>query len=168
MIWEVCKDARKNIQDETGNTFLCYNEDEAERLVEYLNERESRKTEKRVLTIPYDEKLDLHSDFLEWNELNDWLFTTANRLTEIEEIYQEEFKIELANALETGVDFKKIYGGNTERTRKQYVDEQLSDLIDEKKLLKSLQADDLRRIEFLKKLISMKIKLIDKTKEMTL
>ena len=168
MTWIVCKEAGKNIQDETGNTFLCYNEDEAERLVEYLNERESMKTEKRVLTIPYDEKLDLHSDFIEWNELNDWLLKTGNRLVEIEEIYDAEFKIELANALEMKVDFKKIYGGNTEKTRKKYVDEQLSDLIDEKKLLKSLQADDLRRIEFLKKLISMKIKLIDKTKEITL
>lgn len=168
MAWEVCKEAGKNIQDETGNTFLCYNEDEAEKLVEYLNERESRKTEKRVLTIPYDEQLDLHSDFLEWNELNDWLLKTGKRLIEIEEIYDEEFKIELANALETGVDFKKIYGGNTDKTRKRYVDEQLSDLIDEKKLLKSLQADDLRRIEFLKKLISMKLKLIDKTKEIHL
>ena len=168
MTWEVCEDARKNIQDETGNSFLCYNEEEAERLVEYLNERESRKTEKRVLTIPYDEKLDLHSDFIEWNELNDWLLKTGNRLTEIEEIYDEAFKTELANALEMKIDFKKIYGGNNEKTRKKYVDEQLSDLIDEKKLLKSLQADDLRRIEFLKRLINMKIKLIDKTKEMTL
>lgn len=168
MTWKVCKEARKNIQDETGNTFLCYNEDEAERLVEYLNERESMKTEKRVLTIPYDEKLDLHSDFIEWNELNDWLLKTGNRLTEIEEIYDEAFKTELARALEMKIDFKKIYGGNNEKTRKKYVDEQLSDLIDEKKLLKSLQADDLRRIEFLKKLIYMKIKLIDKTKEIPL
>ena len=47
MTWEVCKDARKNIKDETGKTFLCYNEDEAEKLVEYLNERESRNTEPR-------------------------------------------------------------------------------------------------------------------------
>ena len=168
MTWIVCKEAGKNIQDETGNTFLCYNEDEAERLVEYLNERESMKTEKRVLTIPYDEKLDLHSDFIEWNELNDWLLKTGNRLTEIEEFYDEAFKTELARALEMKIDFKKIYGGNNEKTRKKYVDEQLSDLIDEKKLLKSLQADDLRRIEFLKKLIHMKIKLIDKTKEIPL
>ena len=158
MSWKVSEDARKNIEDETGNSFLCYNEDVAKELSTYLNKKEE---EQRIVTVPYDEELDLHSDFIEWDNLNTWLSKTTRRLTEIEEIYQEEFKIELAQAMEEKIDFKKIYGGNTEKTRKQYVDEQLADLINEKKELKALQSDDLRRIEFLKKLISMKIKLID-------
>lgn len=160
MTWKICEDARKNIEDETGETFLCYNEDKAEELCNYLNEKYGnwkpviQKEETKV--IPYDEEYDTHNDFIEWIQLMDWLDKTGKRLTEIDEIYQEEFKLELANAIEIGVDFKKIYGGNTEKTRKQYVDEQLSDLIEEKKMLKSYQADDLRRIEFLKKLIHYK------------
>ncbi len=157
MTWKVNDKANMNIEDETGKCFLCYNQDEAKELVEYLNKKEE---EKRVLTLPYDEELDLHSDFLEWNELNDWLLITGKRITELNEIYNEEFKIELRQAIEEKVDFKKIYGGNTEKTRKQYVDEQLADIIEEKNLLKSHQADDLRRIEFLKQLIRMKIKLL--------
>lgn len=157
MTWKVCDEARKNIEDETGKSFLCYNQDVAKELSKYLNEKEE---EQRIVTVPFDEELDLHSDFIEWDNLNYWLSKTTRRLTEIEEIYQEEFKIELAQAIEEKVDFKKIYGGNTEKTRKQYVDEQLADLINEKKELKALQSDDLRRIEFLKKLISMKLKVL--------
>lgn len=169
MTWKICESARKNIEDENGEAFLCYNEEEAEKLCEYLNKKEeTSKQGKRSLTIPYDEKLDLHSDFVEWNELNDWLLVTGKRLLELEEIYKEEFKTELANAIETGVDFKKIYGGNTEKTRKQYVDEQLADIIDEKNLLKSHQSDDFRRIDFLKHLIQMKIKFVNMDKEIEL
>ena len=157
MSWKVSEDARKNIEDETGNSFLCYNEDVAKELSKYLNEKEE---EQRIVTVPYDEELDLHSDFIEWDNINYWLGKTTRRLTQIEEIYQEEFKIELAQAIEEKIDFKKIYGGNTEKTRKQYVDEQLSDLIAEKKELKALQSDDIRRIEFLKRLIEMKLKII--------
>lgn len=157
MSWKVSEDARKNIEDETGESFLCYNEDVAKELSAYLNEKEEKQ---RITVIPYDEELDLHSDFIEWDNINYWLSKTTRRLTQIEEIYQEEFKIELAQAMEEKIDFKKIYGGNTEKTRKQYVDEQLSDLIAEKKELKALQSDDLRRIEFLKKLIAMKLKVL--------
>lgn len=162
MTWKVCEEARKNIIDETGAKFLCNDEIEAKRLVEYLNKKEEEnEPSKRVVTIPYDEKMDLHNDFLEWNELNDWLLKTGKRLIELEEIYNEDFKIELKQAIEDKIDFKKIYGGNTEKTRKQYVDEQLSDIVEEKKMLKLNQSDDLRRIEFLKKLISMKLKVLN-------
>ena len=157
MSWKVSEDARKNIEDETGKSFLCYNQDVAKELSKYLNEKEE---EQRIVTVPFDEELDLHSDFIEWDNLNYWLSKTTRRLTQIEEIYQEEFKIELAQAMEEKIDFKKIYGGNTEKTRKKYVDEQLSDLINEKKELKALQSDDIRRIEFLKRLIQMKLKVI--------
>lgn len=108
-----------------------------------------------------DEKpLDLHKDFEEWNKLLKWLDKTSRRLLEIEEIYEMESKIILSEAIETGVDFKKLYGGNNQTTRKQYVDEQLKELIEEKNELKFLQNDDLRRIEFLKKIISMKLQLL--------
>lgn len=166
MTWKVCEEAIKNIEDtETGETFLCSTEMVAEKLVEYLNDQEEKQ---RITVIPFDEKSDIHSDFVEWDNINCRLSETTRRLTEIDEIYKEEFKIELAQAIEDNIDFKKIYGGNTEKTRKQYVDEQLSDLIDEKNELKAIQSDDLRRIEFLKKLISMKLKLLDYNKEVTL
>lgn len=164
MTWKICEEANKNITDGEF-TVLCYNEEEAEKLSHYLNEKYGNwqpVTEKQdITTIPYDDELDLHKDFVEWDELIHWINKTSRRLIEIEEIYQAESKIILSEAVENGVDFKRLYGGNNASTRKQYVDEQLVDLIDEKQELKFLQADDLRRIEFLKKLIQMKIKVID-------
>ena len=173
MTWKICEEARKNVEDTDADfSVLCYNETEAEELAKYLNEKygewEILKVDEETETpeqhnsklIPYDEELNLHEDFVEYDEILHWISKTGKRLTEIEEIYQEDFKIELANAMFNGVDFKKIYGGNTEKTRKQYVDEQLSDLLDEKKCLKAYQSDDLRRIEFLKRLIDMKIAII--------
>ena len=108
-----------------------------------------------------DEKpLDLHTDIQDYEDRLNWLKKTSKRLIEIEEIYKEEFKIELAQAIEEGIDFKKIYGGNTEKTRKQYVDEQLQNLLDEKRELKQYKEDDLRRIELLKRVIDIKTKLM--------
>lgn len=120
-------------------------------LVDKLNELQ-KETESKPL--------DLHIDFKEYDKLIKCLDKTNRRLSEIDEIYKEESKIVLQQAIEDQVDFKKIYGGNTEKTRKQYVDEQLSDLLDEKKELKFLQSDDLRRIEFLKRIIDMKIQML--------
>ena len=173
MTWKICEKANKNVEDtETDFSVLCYDETEAEGLAKYLNEKygewEILKVDEETeppeqhnsKLIPYDEELNLHEDFVEYDNILHWISQTNKRLTEIDEIYQEQFKIELANAIETGVDFKKIYGGNTKKTRKQYVDEQLAYLIDEKKMLKAYQSDDLRRIEFLKRLIDMKIKII--------
>ena len=38
MRFQVCENARKNVEDtKTGETFLCYNEDKAEELCNYLN-----------------------------------------------------------------------------------------------------------------------------------
>ena len=40
MSWRVCESASKVIEDTvTGETFLCYNKEVAEELVEYLNSK---------------------------------------------------------------------------------------------------------------------------------
>lgn len=149
------------VRDKKEGWFVpCTSKIQAEMICEKLNEVNVINTEKRVLTIPHDEKLDLHSDFIEWNNLINWINESSRRISELDEIYKEEFKIELQNAIEDGVDFKAIYGGNTEKTRKQYVDEQLSDLLVEKNELEFLKADDIRRIDFLRHLIKMKTELL--------
>ena len=183
MTWKICESARKNVTDtESDFSILCYNEEEAEKLTEYLNskygewELKEEETPVEILeeitpkkeysseeckVIPFDEQYETHNDLIEYDDILHWMSKTNQRLTEIDEIYKEEFKVELANAIETGVDFKKIYGGNTEKTRKQYVDEQLSDLLDEKKMLKAYQSDDNRKLDFLKLLIQFKIKMVE-------
>ena len=104
--------------------------------------------------------MNLYQDFNEYDELINWLNLTSRRIVEIEREYKEKSKTVLQKAVEDGVDFKAIYGGNSEKTRRQYVDEQLSDLVIEKQELKLLKEDDLRRIEFLKRMIDMKIELV--------
>jgi hypothetical protein len=46
------------------------------------------------------------------------------------------------------VDFKELYGGNSEKTRKKYADEQLEPLINEIRELKLLKDDDRRWIDY--------------------
>ena len=130
---------------------ICDRNAQAKVIVEKMNELQHQVEER---------PLNLHEDFKEWDNIINWLNKTSRRITEIDEIYNAESKLVLRDAIENGFDFKGVYGGNTEKTRKQYVDEQLSDLLNEKKELKALQSDDLRRIEFLKRIIDMKIKLI--------
>ena len=161
MTWKICEQARKNIEDETGQSFLCYNEEEAKELCDHLNKKYGNWTAKvKPTVIPYT-KSQIHEDFIEWDNIIKWLDKTNRRLDEINSIYEIESKLILQEAIETGVDFKKLYGGNNQQTRKQYVDEQLSDLIDEKNELKYYQSDDLKRIEFLKRLIEYKTKMLD-------
>lgn len=107
-----------------------------------------------------EEPLDLHENFEDWDERINWLDKTNRRLVEINEIYMAESDRILEEARELKVDFKAIYGANNKDTRKQYVDEQLSDLLDEKKELEFRKADDNRRISLLKRLIDMKVELI--------
>ena len=107
-----------------------------------------------------EKPLNLHEDFDEWDCLINSIDSSSRRLIEIEEIYAEESRRILAEAIETGVDFKALYGGNNASTRKQYVDSQLTELLDEKKELEFTKSDDLRRISLLKRLIDMKIELI--------
>jgi len=130
---------------------ICDRESQARVIVEKMNELQHQVEER-----PFN----LQNDFKEWDNLINWLNKTGRRITKIDEIYAEESKLVLRDAIENGVDFKALYGGNTEKTRRQYVDEQLADLLNEKKELKALQSDDLRRVEYLKRLIDMKVKLI--------
>ena len=103
---------------------------------------------------------EINEDLADYENRLDWLEKTSARLVEIGREYEEKFPILLQKAIEDGVDFKAMYGGNTEKTRKKYVDEQLSELIMEKERLKLFKEDDLRRIGFLKRVIDMKIQLL--------
>ena len=104
--------------------------------------------------------VDLVKDFSDWDEIITRLDKTNRRLVEIKETYQLESDRILEEARELHVNFKEIYGANNKDTRKQYVDEQLSDLLEEKKELEFTKADDNRKISYIKRLIDMKIELI--------
>lgn len=146
------------IPRETGERVLITvpTETKARIIVEELNKLQHQVEEK---------PLDLHKDFTEYDELISRITKTSKRLIELEEIYKEESKLELQQAIEDKIDFKKLYGGNNEKTRKQYVDEQLKTIVIEKTELKIQKEDDLRRIEFLKRIIDMKTELIKYTGE---
>lgn len=103
----------------------------------------------------------LQEDFDEYENRLNWLYKTSTRLMEIEREYDEKFPKLLQKAVEDEVDFKALYGGNTDKTRKRYVDEQLSELIMEKDRLKLFKDDDNRRISFLKRVIDLKLNFIE-------
>ena len=137
-----------------GETEIRFDSD-VEGLTEFVN----------YLTEHYHElekdiTVDLTEDFKEWDNVIKRLNKNGRRLVEIKETYQLESVRILEEAREIKVDFKALYGGNNEKTRKQYVDEQLSDLLDEKKELELRNADDNRKISYLTRLIDMKIELI--------
>lgn len=158
MTWKVNEKARKNIENETGRTFLCYNEETAKELTEYLNQREQET--RRIIKIPAEEELNLFDDFKEWNILIGNLNKNTRRLVELEEIIPRETDRIIAEAIENKVDFKALYGSNTKEVRQRYAEDEIADLIAEKQELKLANNEDSRRISFLKKLIEMKTKLI--------
>ena len=149
---EICViDTTKEDTDDDKVLVSVDTEVKARIIVDLLNEKEDLIDEK---------PLDLHKDFSEYDECINSIDTDSRRLLKIKEVYQSESDRILEEARETGVDFKALYGGNNASTRKQYVDEQLYDLIQEKNELKFKVDDNLRRIGFLKRMIDMKIKLI--------
>lgn len=149
---EICViDTTKEDTDDDKVLVSVDTEVKARIIVDLLNEKEDLIDEK---------PLDLHKDFSEYDECINSIDTDSRRLLEIKEEYQSESDRILEEARETGVDFKALYGGNNASTRKQYVDEQLYDLVEEKNELKFKVDDNLRRIGFLQRMIDMKIKLI--------
>ena len=112
-----------------------------------------------------EKPLNLHEDFQEWDEIIKRINKTSRRLIEIDEEYQEKSEKILAEARkikeETDVDvIKEKLGGNNDKTRKAFVKEELSDLLEEKKELTFIKDEDNRRIPYLKRLIDMKIEMI--------
>lgn len=105
-------------------------------------------------------KEELEKLFKEYKERLDWLEKTSKRIVELSRAYEEKFPLILQKAIDDEVDFKAIYGGNTEKTRKKYVDEQLAHIVIEKENLKLFKDDDIRRIEYLKRMIEFKAQLM--------
>ena len=125
-------------------------------IADLLNEKEDLIKEK---------PLDLHKDFEKWDKLINRINKNTRRIIEIEEKYETESEKILSQARQTkektGTDIiKDKYGGNNDKTRKKYIEEQLSDITDEKQELKLQKEEDNRRISFLKRLIDMKIGLL--------
>lgn len=104
--------------------------------------------------------IDLHEDFTEYEELITNMNEDTRELFRLEKEYQNEFNRVLEEAIEHKVDFKALYGGNNKDTRKQYVEEQLSDKLDEIQELKFCKTENQRQLDFLKRLIDMKTAMI--------
>ena len=144
-------DTTKPRDDDTRIIVTCDREVGATLVVEELNKLQHQVEEK---------PLNLHDDFQEWESRIKWIDKTTRRLVEIEEIYLLESQRIINEAQANHVDFKAIYGANNKDVRQQYADEQLADLLEEKKELEFLKANDNRRISFLKRIIDLKINLI--------
>lgn len=109
----------------------------------------------------YDVYRNIEEDLVEWNELLTWLSKSNRRLAEIKNEYEIRSEKLLANARKVKEDkdidiIKNLYGGNNDKTRKQYVKDTLKGLTDEENELKRYTAEDGRRISFLKELIRYK------------
>lgn len=112
-----------------------------------------------------DNTINMYYDFIQWDTLINRINKISRRLIEIEEEYETKSEQLLSEARtikdNDGKDIiKEKYGGNNDKTRKKYVEEELSDLTDEKQELKLQKEEDNRRISFIKRLIDMKIELI--------
>ena len=100
-------------------------------------------------------------DLIEWNRILKRLNKSTRRLATIKEEYKNKSDEILAKARKIKEDedidiIKDKYGGNNDKTRKKYVEEELSDLINERKELDFQIAEDNRRIVYLKELIRTK------------
>ena len=100
-------------------------------------------------------------DLIEWNRILNRLNKSTRRLATIKEEYKNKSDEILAKARKIKEDenidiIKDKYGGNNDKTRKKYVEEELSDLINERQELDFQVAEDNRRIVYLKELIRTK------------
>lgn len=152
------KDKVKCLAVNTGKECAKFNVDAKgiEMFVEYIN---------KVIKNIEEKPLNLHENFVDWDKRISRLDKTSRRLIEIDEEYNQKYDEILTHAKKMkdkdGIDvIKNRYGGNNDKTRKKYVDENLTELLDEKKELEFRKTDDNRRISLLKRLIDMKIELI--------
>ena len=100
-------------------------------------------------------------DLIEWNRILNRLNKSTRRLATIKEEYKNKSDEILAKARKIKEDenidiIKDKYGGNNDKTRKKYVEEELSELINERQELDFQVAEDNRRIVYLKELIRTK------------
>ena len=106
MRFQVCENARKNVEDtKTGETFLCYNEEKAEELCNYLN-AEITGTDKEIFKMNAEDLIRTKDQLvLDYNDF-------------MEEYREKESKI----YLET--DFKELKLTN-EKMRTAYINKEM-------------------------------------------
>ena len=112
-----------------------------------------------------DEELDLYNDFTEYEELIDNINQTARELVQKETEYAEKgdaiLKLAAYIKKENGDDIiKQKYGGNNDKTRKKYVEDELKAFADDIQELKFKKEEYNRRLGFIKRLIDMKTAMI--------
>lgn len=112
-----------------------------------------------------DEELDLYNDFTEYEELIDNINQTARELVQKETEYAEKgdaiLKLAAYIKEENGDDIiKQKYGGNNDKTRKKYVEDELKLFAEDIQELKFKKEEYNRRLGFLKRLIDMKTAMI--------
>lgn len=109
--------------------------------------------------------IDLHKDFTEYGELIDNINQTARELVQKETEYAEKgdaiLKLAAHIKEENGDDIiKQKYGGNNDKTRKKYVEDELKAFADDIQELKFKKEEYNRRLGFIKRLIDMKTAMI--------
>lgn len=109
--------------------------------------------------------VDLVKDFADWDNKITNQDKISRRLIKIDIDYKNKSEKLLADARklkeEKEIDIiKDKYGGNNDKTRRQYIKDELKDLLEEKQELTLQKEDNARRISFLKRLIDLKIELI--------
>lgn len=109
--------------------------------------------------------LDLHQDFTEYGELINNINQTARELVQKETEYAEKgdaiLKLAAYIKEENGDDIiKQKYGGNNDKTRKKYVEDELKSFADDIQELKFKKEEYNRRLGFIKRLIDMKTAMI--------
>ena len=112
-----------------------------------------------------DEELDLYNDFTEYEELIDNINKTARELVQKETEYAEKgdalLKLAAYMKKENGDDIiKEKYGGNNDKTRKKYVEDELKAFAEDIQELKFKKEEYNRRLGFIKRLIDMKTAMI--------
>lgn len=104
----------------------------------------------------YDERpLDLHIDFKEWGDIIDRL-----KINEAELIHLKETFNQLSEKIISETDFKQLYGKNNETIRKNHVNNELSDMVEQINMLKLAINHDNRQLNFIKALVHMKLELL--------
>lgn len=130
------------IKENNGWFFPVNTKIEAETLLEKFEELEAK-------------PLDLHKDFVDWDN-----FITELSEKEVELINLKELYAQQEQDILTNFDFKEAYGKNNETIRKNHVKNELKDIVEKKNDLEISITYLKRKIKFINSMVDMKIELI--------